>query len=996
MKKRFAAALLVIAMAAGSMPVMPAFAAQGVELLNFDYDDTLYFEPSGEGKISLCDNDGHSGTRSIKLTGRIAVDDGVKLGVELAGESTVYNVTVWAKSQTGQKLTAELGDKKINSARLPAGVWTKLEGSVTLDGSDAELVIYGLDGTGDFLIDDVTVLAEGQVITTPYAPEGVNMFSDGDFESGGAGRFDARTSTVDITAEAAHSGKFGASVSGRTSDWNGIETNIKDLVIQKANYEASAWVKINSAESVKADYYLQLELASEGQSTEYPSVMRFTASSDEWTQVKGVFSTEGFAFPIAKLKLYIGSADGNVLDFYVDDFTFSYTKEPPSGGARQTNANPWLNTELTPLKDVYKDSFLLGTARSSSTGEAGQLEDAMIARHFDILTFGNDMKPSYLENKKGIFTFSKADTMIENTLNNGLLMHGHVLVWHQQSPSWLNEGLGREEALANLKEYITDVMGHFKGKCYSWDVVNEAISNITDSSKVSGILGDTPWHRAIGDDFIEQAFRFAHEADPDAKLYYNDFNLDDATKADAVVTLVKDLQSKGVQIDGIGMQGHYSVNTSIKAVENSIKKFAELGVKLSITELDVTCMQAGDVPTQAEYVKQAQKYAELFRLFKQYSDVIERVTLWGFDDATSWRAESYPCVFDGDYQPKEAYYALLDPDKYLEEHPLTSNVVKRLGAAYGTPVIDGDIDASWENVPSAKLDRYVMAWQGATGTVRAQWDEDTLYLIYNITDPLLSAVAADDYMQDSIEVFVDENNAKTTYYEEDDAQFRVSCENNHSFGTNGTEDRIKSAVKKVDGGYVVEAAIKFNSPKKAGDVIGFDAQVNDDGAGDGNRTSIAKFNDITDLSWGNTENWGELELSMDGSVTGGEEPEAAAEQTEDEIKVILNGSALTFDVPPVIMNERTLVPFRKLFEELGAEVEYIGDGRYVNAVKGETSISLQIDNTSVTVNGAEQTLDAAPVIIDDRTLVPLRFAAECLDAEVDWNGDTRTITINTK
>ncbi len=992
MKRKIAGFALSAAMLAGIMPAMPVSAAQGVELLNFDYDDNVYFEPSGGGKISLYEKAGHSGERSVKLSGRTALDDGAKLDVELAGESTVYNVTVWVRSETGQKLTAELGGKKVNSAKLPANTWTKIAGSVTLDDADAELIIYGIDSTDDFLIDDVTVLAEDQIITTPYAPEGVNMFDDGGFESGSRGIFEARTSTVEITEAAAHSGKYGASVSGRTQGWNGIETNIKDLVIQNANYEASAWVKLDSSTPVKGDFYLQLELESEGESTEYPSIVKFSASSEEWIEVKGVFSTEGFAFPLSKLKLYIGSADDNVYNFYVDDFSFGYTTQPPSGGSTVTNAHPWINTEITPLKDVYKDYFLLGTARGSNTGEAGQLDDEMIARHFDIVTLGNDMKPDYLESKQGRFTFSKADSMVDTQLANGLKVHGHVFVWHQQTPSWLNVGLSREEALANLKDYITSVGEHFKGKCYSWDVVNEAISDISDSSTVSGILGDTPWHKAIGDDFIEQAFRFAAEADPDADLYYNDFNLDDAVKADAVCTLVKDLQSKGVKIDGVGMQGHYSVNTSIKAVENSIKKFAELGVKISISELDVSCMQAGDVPTQAEYVKQAQKYAELFQLYKKYSDVIDRVTLWGFDDATSWRAESYPCVFDGDFQPKEAYYALLDPDKYLEEHPLTSNVVKRLGSVYGTPVIDGEIDESWNNAPSSKLDRYVMAWQGATGTVQTQWDENKLYALYKITDPLISTAGTEDYLQDSVEAFIDENNAKTTYYEDDDAQFRVSCENKHSFGTNGSEDRIESAVKKTDGGYIVELAIKFSSPKKAGDVIGFDAQVNDDGAGDGNRTSIAKFNDITDLSWGNTENWGELELSMDGSVTGGETEESA----EDGIKVILNGSALTFDVPPVIMNERTMVPFRKLFEELGADVEYIEEGRYVKAAKDGTDITLQIDNTTATVNGAEQTLDAAPVIVDERTLIPLRFAAECLNAEVEWDQDTQTVTINTK
>ncbi|MGM9937259.1 MAG: endo-1,4-beta-xylanase, partial [Candidatus Ornithomonoglobus sp.] len=667
-----------------------------------------------------------------------------------------------------------------------------------------------------------------------------------------------------------------------------------------------------------------------------------------------------------------------------------YSTKNAGSSSRPAKADPWINTEITPIKDVYKDYFLIGTACGPEGGTKDSLEAQMINQHFDIVTAGNDMKPDYLEAKSGKFTFNKADKIVDTTLGNGLQMHGHVFVWHEQTPSWLTQVSSREEGLANLKQYIEGVGEHYKGKCYSWDVVNEAIDNITDTNTVSGILRDTPWRRAIGDDYIEYAFKYAAEAVPEAKLYYNDFNLDDAKKADAVVTLVKDLQSKGIRIDGIGMQGHYTVNTSIKAVEESIQKFAALGVKISVSELDVGCLQSGDYPTEAEFIKQAQKYAELFQVYKKYSDVIERVTFWGIDDATSWRAEDYPLIFDMNYQPKEAYYAILDPDKYLEEHPVTKNVTNKAGSAYGTPIIDGEIDEAWNSVPEYKLSRYLMAWQGASGTFKSMWDEDNLYLLVNVKDPVVSAVAADAYMQDSVEAFVDENNGKTTYYEEDDAQFRVSCENVQSYGTNASAERFKTAVKITENGYLVEMAISFISKHQNGDVIGFDAQINDDGAGDGNRTSIAKFNDMTDLSWGNTENWGELELNTDGVVQTAQEP------AEDEIKVILNGEALCFDVPPVIVNDTTLVPFRTLFEKLGASVEYIEEGRYVKAAKDVTEISLQIDNTEAAVNGEAKTLETAPVIMNERTLVPLRFASECLDAEVDWNGDTRTITITVK
>ena len=992
MRRRIISMAVSAAMAASMAAALPFTAsAAGVELLNFDYDDNVYFETNGQSVISLCDTEGHSGTKSIKVSKRSESGDGAKLNVELNAEETVYTVSMWVKTSGAQKLVVDLGDERVNAANVPADTWVKIEGDVALADDKADLVVSGTNGTDDFLIDDVSVLAEGQVITTPYAPEGVNMFLDGGFETGDLNVFEARGGSAEVSEAAAHSGKYGVSVTNRTEDWMGIQTNIKDLVIRNTNYEAKLWVKINNPEPVEAEYFIQLELASEGSSTTYPSVIKFTASSTEWREVKGVFSTADFEYPVTKLLLYIGSADGNKYDFMADEFSLSYTTEDASSSSsRPAQANPWVNTELTPLKDVYKDYFLMGSARGSDTGKSGELEEEMLKYHFDIVTMGNDMKPDYLEPTKGKFTFTKADSLVDGVLENGLMLHGHVFVWHEQSPDWLTTNVSREEAIENMRQYIYGVGEHYKGKCYSWRVVNEAIDGIKDTSTVSGILRNVPWKNAIGEDYIEYAFKFAAEAVPEADLYYNDFNLDDATKADAVVTLVKDLQSKGIRIDGIGMQAHYSVNTSIKAVENSIKKFADLGVKISITELDVGCLQAGEVPTQAEYVRQAQKYAELFSLFKKYSDVIDRVTLWGIDDGTSWRAENYPLLFDQDYQPKEAYYAVLDPEGYLEEHPVEKNVIRRAGSAYGTPVIDGEIDEIWNSVPETAINRYVMAWQGATGTFKSMWDEDNLYVLIDVKDPVISTVAADPYMQDSVEVFLDENNAKQPNYEADDAQYRVSCENEHSFGTNATEEGFVTATKKTDTGYLVEIAVPFKLDHAMDDVIGFDVQINDDGNGDGNRTSIAKFNDMTDLSWGNTENWGELLLNTDGVV-----PQTDDEES-DEITVIFDGETLSFDVAPQIINDRTLVPFRTLFEKFGATVEYIEDGQYVNAVKGDTNISLQIDNTTATVNGAESVLDCAPIIVDGRTLVPLRFIAEALNADVDWDGDTRTVTIVTK
>lgn len=985
MKKKIISAALCCAMLIPFASVSPVTAdAYGIDIMNFDYDDNIGFEALGSAKVALSEDGGHSGGRSILVSGRRSESDGAKISVESKGEPTSYTVTAWVKSKTACKLTATLGGQKANSANVSPDTWTKISGKVNIEGTepDLDLEIYGLSGIDDFYIDDVSVLADGQQITTPYMPEGMNMLENSDFESGELAPFEARGCTNTVAESAAHDGTYGVSVTDREAGWTGIQVDIKDMIVSECNYEVKAWVRLDDTTVDSASFYTQLEIAEQGYDVRYPAVTQFTAKSGEWTEVRGVFSTKDFAYPVNSVKLYIGSADDNTCDFSVDDISLSYTTDEVTGSSsRPADANPWVNTELTPLKDVYKDYFLIGAARGSDVGEASQVEDDMIKYHFDIVTAGNAMKPDALENVKGRFTWDTADYIVNKSLENGVKVHGHVLCWHEQSPDWLNyEGITREEALENMRTYIFDVMEHYKGQCYSWDVVNEAIDGITDTSTVSGILRDTPWRRAIGDDWIEYAFKFAAEADPSAKLYYNDFNLDDAKKADAVVTLVKSLQEKGIRIDGIGMQGHYNTTTSIKAVENSIKKFAELGVEVAVTELDVGhYSMTGTEMTEEEEILQAQKYAQLFQLYRKYSDVIDRVTLWGIDDATSWRAENCPLIFDKDYQPKEAYYALLDPDKYLEEHPLTARTTTQGIAIKGTPTVDGTAEALWDNVPEYDINKYVMAWQGATATMKCMWDENNLYVLMNVKDSLLSTAAAEAHMQDSVEVFVDENNGKTTYYEDDDAQYRVSCENVKSFGTGAVEDGFNTAVTKTAGGYMVEMAVPFKTPRTGTGIIGFDAQVNDDSNGDGNRTSVTKFNDMTDLSWGNTENWGELFLTINGE--------------RDDILVNLNGRTLSFDVPPMIINDRTMVPFRTILEALGATVEYQEDGQYITATQGDTVITMQIDNPVAAVNGAEVTLDSPPVIVEGRTLVPVRFISESLSAVVDWNAETRVVSI---
>jgi endo-1,4-beta-xylanase len=517
---------------------------------------------------------------------------------------------------------------------------------------------------------------------------------------------------------------------------------------------------------------------------------------------------------------------------------------------------------LTPLKDIYKGKFLIGNIYNSFnlTG----VDRDIILHHFNVVTPENMMKPDAMQLQKGVFTFESADAMTGFCQENGLNTVGHTLAWHGQTPDWMNAACGREEAIGRLRNHISNVAGHYSGKLLSWDVVNEAIQDgarLPADGNWKSCLRDTPWLRNIGNDYIELAFQFAHEADPNAKLYYNDYNLNDNNKAEIAAAMFTDLKKKGVPIDGIGMQAHYSTTLPVATVEHSLELFKKTGAEISITELDVVVSKAeASGLTKEEEIAQGQMYAQLFRLYNQYSDVIERVTFWGYADTRSWRSSNFPCLFDGNYKAKEAYYAVADPDGYLKKHPLKEiPEPNTLNAVKGTPVIDGTVDEIWNQAKEEPVRIMTMAWQGATGTVKTLWDEKNIYVLVRVKDKTLNTDNKNAYEQDSVELFLDENNDKSYYYQENDGQFRVSCKNVVTLGSNGEREGFESAVKLTEEGYLVEARIPLTTTAEKGKVMGFDVQINDSNER-GERISVAKFNDDSDNSWQSTARWGNLLL----------------------------------------------------------------------------------------------------------------------------------------
>ncbi len=839
------------------------------------------------------------------------------------------------------------------------------------------------------------VMLLGQVYVTAAED---STFLTANFEKSTNGFKTRGTATVSQSTKYAHEGTGSLEIAQRGSEaWHSTNYDLTPYVVSGGSYEVSAWIYV--PEEVPATkVILSLELTVDGtKSWPWLNNGAATVEPGEWTQIVGDYTFEETNIETVYLNIETDAAGiGNT--YYVDDVAFSVTGDTPVPEV-EPEPDPAVDMSLPSLKEVYADRFMFGNVYGARN-KAG-LDYDILTKHYNVVTPENIMKPDAMQPTEGNFVFAPVDDMVDFCEKEGLKLVGHTIVWHQQTPGWMASSGDRDIALQQLKTHIDNVVGRYKGRIYSWDVANEVIGNTTNPDDWRSCLRENnPWYAAIGPDFLEYAFNYVAEADPNALLYYNDYNLDDPAKAQAVYNMVKELKEKGVKIDGIGMQGHYNSSTSPMAVEKSIKLFASLGVKVSITELDVAMANmASSKLSEEEEIAQGRTYAALFKVFSDNAEYIERVTIWGTDDGTSWRADKYPLLFDKYFGAKEAFYAVVDPEGYMEEHKFVASAATRTAyAAKGTPAIDGTVESAWDAAPEFDVNNYATAWSGASAKAKAMWDENYLYVMMNVKDPVLSDKSEVVHEQDSVEIFIDQNNAKTPYYEDDDAQYRVSYTNNQSFGSNAVTDKFITATKETNGGYVVEAAVPFTTIKgQEGIYIGFEVQVNDDSKGTGARDSIAKFCDLTDFSYNNTEKWGQLGLA-DANGVFNEAANTPVDDTpvveaEGDIKVILDGGSLLFDVVPVMYNNSVMVPMRKIYTELGASVSWDNSKQTITSVKDGVTVQMQIGTALIRKGDKVEALIQAPILVDGRTLVPLRTVAESMNCGVTWDDGTKTVTI---
>jgi endo-1,4-beta-xylanase len=322
------------------------------------------------------------------------------------------------------------------------------------------------------------------------------------------------------------------------------------------------------------------------------------------------------------------------------------------------------------LKKVYENYFDIGAAVNLQTIVTQQ---PLLAQHFNSITAENDMKFEKIQPHEDEFTFERADELAAFAKRNGMKMRGHTLVWHNQTPDWVFQDangnqVDRETLLQRLKNHINVVMKRYKGTIYCWDVVNEAV---TDEGPE--LYRSTKWLEIIGEDYIEKAFEFAHEADPEALLFYNDYNESNPQKREKIYKLVQSLVDKGVPIHGVGLQAHWNlVNPSLEDIRTAIERYASLGLKLHLTELDVSVFNHEDKrtdltePTPEMLESQAERYHQVFHLLREYQDSITSVTFWGAADDYTWLSDfpvkgrkNWPFLFDENHQPKDSFWKVV-------------------------------------------------------------------------------------------------------------------------------------------------------------------------------------------------------------------------------------------------------------------------------------------------------------------------------------------------
>ncbi|HRH76771.1 MAG TPA: endo-1,4-beta-xylanase, partial [Cellvibrionaceae bacterium] len=650
--------------------------------------------------------DSHSGTASLLVSNRGAAWQGAAYPLNNLIPGKTYKVAAWFKLAPGAaaetvKITGKRKDDADNStyleytgvgsALVTAEAWTRIEGSYTPDGvTPFEAFIFESEGSSvfpSFYVDDFEVIGEAATSSSSSSSSSsgggaMNIAKNGDVEADTANWLPRGATLARVTAEH-YEGAASLLVSNRTASWQGAGFLV-DYLTPGNTYQVSAWVKL-AAGTTAATVKITGKRKDDSDSAtylEYSPVAAGLVTENEWVQLKGAYTYDG----TTAFEAFILETDdaGKTASFYVDNFSVVGVVTPPPPPSIDIGNGLANNT-----------AFPIGVAVAAS-GNANILTSVarqdIVKASFNEIVAENIMKMGYLYSGNE-FSFAAADNLINWADSAGVNVHGHALVWHPsyQLPAWAK--IDNSAFKDDFNRHIDTVAAHFAGKVVSWDVVNEALYDPNDDGDQAGTANgyrQSVFYKAYnGPSYIDEAFTRARAADPDAILYYNDFNTEaNGAKTTALVALVQRLLDNNVPIDGVGFQMHVLSDwPSISDIRASMKKIVDLSpnLKIRISELDVRINNPYDGNTSNDYANRddcavncagldTQK-ARYKAIVQAYLDVVPPaqrggITVWGIADPDSWFYASgslpdWPLLFNDNLQPKPAYLGVQEALKGL-------------------------------------------------------------------------------------------------------------------------------------------------------------------------------------------------------------------------------------------------------------------------------------------------------------------------------------------
>jgi endo-1,4-beta-xylanase len=581
------------------------------------------------------------------------------------------------------------------SAALSNTAWTKVQGTFSysnLPGPPTTLDLYlqSSSAMDSFYVTDVTI---GELSPAPISPsQQDNTGITSTFEDGTTDGWGSRSgsSTVAVASGVAHTGSYSLLTTGRTANWDGPSINVSNKMYVGSTYNLSVWVLLTPADGSSHVINMSLQTTKSG-TTSYPSVSGYpgvTVQADgNWHQISVTGYTMSSPYDTGQASLYLQTVPASGTDevsFYIDDFQLSYVSPPT------------IQTNIPSIYQTLSSYFPIGAAvdQTDLSGAHAQL----LAMHFDSITPGNDMKWSSVEPSLGTYTYGNGDSLVAEAVCNNTKVRGHNLVWSTgaQTPSYAfgdgsNSPANQATVIANIQEHIQSEVQHFGNKVYVWDVVNEPL----DPSQPD-CLQHGPFYQVLGKSYIDVALQAARQyAPPGTLLFINDYSTADPNRLACLVSVIQDLKSRGIPIDGVGHEMHNDINyPSVAAVVNAIDTIAAdfPGINQQITEMDISVYNAGDTTSNygnsippSVLAEEGWLYEQYFLAFRQLKGKISGVTIWGMADDDTWldsfpvNRTDYPLPFDMNLQAKPAYWGIVDPTQ-LPGFGMTFLVTNKTGA----------------------------------------------------------------------------------------------------------------------------------------------------------------------------------------------------------------------------------------------------------------------------------------------------------------------------